>query len=91
MRQNPDASPARLANHSGLPPAVVLLAEHDVLRQEGQQYAEALERAGVPVQSRVFEGQMHGFFTMVNVLPGSVAGIDYVSEAVDRQLTTQPA
>jgi acetyl esterase len=91
MRQNPDASPARLADHSGLPPAVVLLAEHDVLRQEGQEYAEALERAGVPVQTRVFEGQMHGFFTMVNVLPGSAAGIDYVTEAVDRQLTTQTA
>ncbi|SDC72581.1 acetyl esterase [Geodermatophilus telluris] len=91
MRQNPDASPARLPDHSGLPPAVVLLAEHDVLRQEGQEYADALAKAGVPVQSRVFEGQMHGFFTMVNVLPGSEAGIAYAVEAIDRQLTAQPA
>ena len=91
MRQNPDACPSKADDLSGLPPAVVLLAEHDVLRQEGQEYADALEAAGVPVQSRVFEGQMHGFFTMVNVLPGSDAGIAYVAEAVDRQLTAQPA
>jgi acetyl esterase len=91
MRQNPDACPSKAGDLSGLPPAVVLLAEHDVLRQEGQEYADALEAAGVPVQSRVFEGQMHGFFTMANVLPGSDAGIAYVAEAVDRQLTAQPA
>jgi acetyl esterase len=91
MRQNPDACPSKTDDLSGLPPAVVLLAEHDVLRQEGQEYADALEAAGVPVQCRVFEGQMHGFFTMVNVLPGSDAGIAYVAEAIDRQLTAQPA
>jgi len=91
MRQNPDACPSKADDLSGLPPAVVLLAEHDVLRQEGQEYADALEAAGVPVQCRVFEGQMHGFFTMANVLPGSDAGIAYVAEAVDRRLTAQPA
>ncbi|RBY83692.1 alpha/beta hydrolase [Geodermatophilus sp. TF02-6] len=91
VRQNPDACPSKAADLSGLPPAVVLTAEHDVLRQEGEDYAEALRAAGVPVQSRRFDGQMHGFFTMVNVLPGSEAGIGYVAEAVDRQLTAQPA
>jgi acetyl esterase len=91
LRQNPDACPSKAADLSGLPPAVVLLAEHDVLRQEGQEYADALERAGVPVQSRVFDGQMHGFFTMVNVLPGSAAGIAWATDAIDRQLTAQPA
>ena len=91
LRQNPDACPSKADDLSGLPPAVVLLAEHDVLRQEGQEYADALEAAGVPVQCRVFEGQMHGFFTMANVLPGSDAGIAHVAEAIDRQLTAQPA
>src|SRR3954452_7597468 len=91
LRQNPDACPSKAAYLSGLPPAVVLLAEHDVLRQEGQEYADALERAGVPVQSRVFDGQMHGFFTMVNVLPGSAAGIAWATDAIDHQLTAQPA
>ncbi|MGY2067256.1 alpha/beta hydrolase [Blastococcus sp. SYSU DS0619] len=91
MRQNPDACPSKAGDLSGLPPAVVLTAEHDVLRQEGEEYAEALRAAGVPVESRRFEGQMHGFFTMVNVLPGSAAGIDYVAQAVDRQLTARTA
>jgi acetyl esterase len=90
-RQNPDASPARTPDLSGLPPAVVLTAEHDVLRHEGEAYADALHAAGVEVQSRRFPGQMHCFFTLVNVLPGSTDGIEYVTAAVDRALTVQPA
>jgi acetyl esterase len=90
-REHPDASPARAADHVGLPPAVVLTAEHDVLRQEGEAYAETLRAAGVPVESRRFEGQMHGFFTMVNVLPGSAAALEYVAEQIGRQLAAQPA
>lgn len=90
-RQNPDASPAKAADLSGLPSAVVLTAEHDVLRQEGEAYVDALRAAGVEVRSRRFPGQMHGFFTMVNVLPGSADGIAYFTEAVDRLLTVQPA
>jgi acetyl esterase len=90
-RENVDACPAKVADLSGLPPALVLTAEHDVLRQEGEAYADALRAAGVEVRSKRFAGQMHGFFTMVNVLPGSAEGIEYVAEAVDRLLTVQPA
>ncbi|WP_214406183.1 alpha/beta hydrolase [Pseudonocardia lacus] len=87
-RALPDASPIRAEDLSGLPPAVVLTAEHDVLRDEGEAYARRLAWAGVPVQHRRFEGQMHGFFTMVNVLPGSSAGIDHVAAAIDEHLAT---
>ncbi|SEU25297.1 acetyl esterase [Nonomuraea wenchangensis] len=86
-RANPDASPLRAADLSGLPPAVILTAEHDVLRDEGEAYAERLRAAGVPVESRRFEGQMHAFFTLVNVLPGSAAAVAMVSEAVTRRLS----
>lgn len=90
-RQNVDACPSRAADLTGLPPAVVLTAEHDVLRDEGEAYAFQLRKAGVSVQHQRFEGQMHGFFTMVNVLPGSAAGIEYVAEAIDRHLSAQPS
>ena len=81
-RRNPDASPLQAADAdlAGLAPAVVLTAEHDVLRAEGEAYADRLRAAGVPTQARRFPGQMHGFFSMVGVLPGSAAGLDYVAE-----------
>ncbi|MBX3259580.1 MAG: alpha/beta hydrolase [Labilithrix sp.] len=85
-RLSPDASPLRATDLSRLPPAVVVTAEHDVLRDEGEDYAKALEAAGVDVTFKRFEGQMHGFFTMVNVLPGADAGLEYVASALDRQL-----
>jgi acetyl esterase len=78
-RRRPDASPIRAADLTGLPPAIVLTAEYDVLRQEGEAYAGRLGAAGVPVTHRRFPGQMHGFFTMVNILPGSAEAITYVT------------
>ena len=88
-RLNPDASPNRAANLTGLPAAIVLTAEHDPLRAEGEAYAGRLRDAGVPVELRRFPGQMHGFFTMVGLLPGSAAGIDYVTEQLGRALGAQ--
>jgi acetyl esterase len=81
-RTHPDCAPLRAGDLSNLPPAVVLTAEHDVLRTEGEIYATRLVYAGVPVQHRRFEGQMHGFFTMLDALPGSDAGITYVTDAI---------
>ncbi len=85
-RKHPDASPLQAGDLGGLPPAIVLTAEHDPLRDEGEAYASQLSLAGVPVSQQRFAGQMHAFFTMVGVLPGSAAGIDYVSEQLGQHL-----
>jgi acetyl esterase len=62
------ASPARASTLTGLPPAYVLTAGADPLRDEGDEYARSLKRAGVPVTYRHFPGQFHGFFTMGKLL-----------------------
>jgi acetyl esterase len=89
-RLHPDASPLRSTNFAGLPPAVILTAEHDPLRDEGELYATRLVKAGVPVRHRRFDGQMHGFFTM-DALPGAAEGLDYVVAAIDERLAGDPA
>jgi acetyl esterase len=62
------ASPARASTLSRLPPAYVLTAGADPLRDEGDEYARRLKEAGVPVTYRTFPGQFHGFFTMGKLL-----------------------
>lgn len=62
-RQNPYASPLH-GDLGGLPPAVVVLAGHDPLRDEGIAYTDALEAAGVPTVRCAFDGGIHGFMTM---------------------------
>ena len=62
------ASPARAKTLSGLPPAFVVTAGADPLRDEGEEYANRLKEAGVAVTFRTFPGQFHGFFTMGKLL-----------------------
>jgi acetyl esterase len=65
---DPRAIPALYEDYSGLPPALIITAGHDPLRDEGAEYAETLAAAGVPVEYACREGSIHGFMNMGRVL-----------------------
>jgi acetyl esterase len=80
IRTSPMVSPLLATNHQGLAPAIVVTAEFDVLRDEGEEYAEILHNAGVPVRSRRVEGVIHGFMSMDRWFPEAGDAIDWVAE-----------
>jgi len=81
-KNNPYACPLRAKNLSGLPPALVLTASHDPLRDEGERFAERLIAAGVKVTCTRYEGVTHGFVSFADALDKGKEGIRQAADAL---------
>lgn len=73
--RDPRLSPLFYPSHEGLPPAVIVTAEFDPLRDEGSAYAAALREAGVEATLLEEAGLVHGFYDMVTISPGAAAAV----------------
>jgi acetyl esterase len=81
-------SPLRAPDLRGLAPAIVITGEYDPLRDEGEAYTERLRAAGVAVESRRYDGMIHGFFGCPGAFDASVEAMGQVGTALRRAFGT---
>ncbi len=83
-KKHPHAAPTYADNLRVLAPALVITAEFDPLRDEGEAYGRKLREAGVPVTVTRYDGMIHGFFTMADILPAGKRAMAEACEALKR-------
>ncbi|QVL54847.1 MAG: alpha/beta hydrolase [Simkaniaceae bacterium] len=79
---DPRISPLYFPDFSSLPPALILTAEYDPMRDEGESYAQKLKEKGVPVKLKRYKGMVHGFFQMAGLLDDARLAIQEVGETL---------
>lgn len=88
---HPDASPARAEDLSGLPPAYIITAEYDLLRDEGEHFATRLETADVPVSRVRYPDVNHGFMNWVGLMDRSDEALDAACDWLRATIGGTPA
>ena len=86
---NPYAAPAVAKDLSGLPPALVITAEFDPLRDEGEEYARRLQAAGVPTTCSRYDGMIHGFYGMSGVIDKGKQAISETAGALKQSFAAK--
>jgi acetyl esterase len=90
-RNNPYVSPLRASDEelSGLPPALVITAENDPLRDEGEAYARKLKEAGIAVTAIRYDGTIHDFVLLnaIKKVPSTQAALQEIGEAIRTALS----
>ena len=79
---NPYAAPMQAKSLKGLPPALVITAQYDPLRDEGEDYAHRLQDEGVSTKCTRYDGMMHGFFANPSVFDKGKIAVDEASAAM---------
>ena len=86
LRLEPGASPLLAGSHAGLPPAVIAVVSHDVLRDQGEAYARRLEADGVAVWHRTYPGLVHAFYALGGLSAAAQAAVDEICDQFRRLL-----
>ena len=75
-------SPIFAEDLSGLPPALIIAAEHDTLRDEAKAYADRLESSGVRTKYTCYDGMIHGFLQMSGLVDEAQDAIDTIARTI---------
>lgn len=81
-RRNPYVAPLHADDLSGLPPALIITAQYDPLRDEAETYGASLDAAGVPTTVTRYDGVIHGFYAMVGLVDEAEVAEDQVATAL---------